>query len=203
MSITLYVEGGGGSKHLKTQCRKGFRKFVEKAGLEGRMPRIVACGARNNAYDSFETALRVGDRTPILLVDAEGPVTAANPWEHLRRRDGWNRPSGGRDDDCRLMVQVMESWFLADRPALLSFYGQGFRAQALPGEPTSVERIPKDDVQSGLDRATENSRKGTYSDNKGSHSFTILGRINPSVVEAAAPSAKSFLDLLRAGGPRP
>lgn len=31
------VEGGGDSKHLRNQCRRGFRKFIERAGLEGRM----------------------------------------------------------------------------------------------------------------------------------------------------------------------
>ena len=74
MSIKLYVEGGGDSKELKARCRRGFRKFIEKAGLEGRMPRIVACGGRQNAYDSFVAALDVeGPMGPIpmLLVDAE------------------------------------------------------------------------------------------------------------------------------------
>ncbi len=53
MSIKLYVEGGGDSKTLKTAYRKGFRIFIEKAGLEGRMPSIVACGRRESAYEDF------------------------------------------------------------------------------------------------------------------------------------------------------
>lgn len=197
VNITLYVEGGG---DLKARCREGFRKFLEKAGLEGQMPRIVACGSRENAFDSFEIALRAGNSIPMLLVDAEVPLEAANRWEHLRQEDGWNRPDGAGDAHCHLMVQVMETWFLADTDALASFYGNGFRANALPGNPR-VEEIRKDDVLKGLGRASRESKKRSY--DKGSHSFKILGTINPSLVESAAPSAKVFLDVLRAGGPKP
>jgi hypothetical protein len=198
--ITLYVEGGGDDKATHVRCRKGFRKFLEKAGLEGGMPRIKACGARDNAYRDFKTALDAGDRVPMLLVDAEDPVRAADPWIHLRDRDGWDRPNGAGDEHCHLMVQVMESWFLADRTALVAFYGQGFQASALPGNP-NVEQIPKADVERGLADATRACRNGSYMKNKGSHSFEILGRIDPSVVESAAPSAKRLLDVLRNGGP--
>ena len=51
VTVRLYVEGGGDSKKLRVQCRRGFRKFVEKAGLKGRMPRIVACGGRQAEVD--------------------------------------------------------------------------------------------------------------------------------------------------------
>ena len=196
MSIKLYVEGGGDSKELKARCRRGFRKFIEKAGLEGRMPRIVACGGRQNAYDSFVAAFDVEGPIPMLLVDAEDPLTAANPWEHLHNRDTWARPNGAGDDQCHLMVQVMESWFLADRPALKSFYDHEFQESALPGNPR-VEQISKADVLDRLARATR-SPKTKKSYDKGSHGFDILGEINPLVVERAAPYAKRFLDTLRA-----
>ncbi len=202
MSIRLYVEGGGDSKTLKTACRKGFRLFLEKAGLSGRMPSIVACGGRKNAYDRFATALRAADGTSLLLVDAEGPVAIgvdhADPWGHLRTRDDWTRPDGSRDEHCHLMVQVMESWFLADKATLASFYGQCFRENALP-ENALVEEVPKAHVLSGLARATRDTQKGSYS--KGSHSFNILADLDPAKVEGAAPYAKRLLDALRAGGP--
>lgn len=202
MSTRLYVEGGGDSKALKSACREGFRKFLEKAGVGGRMPRIVACGGRQNAYERFVTALGAADGTPMLLVDAEGPVAAgadqADPWGHLASRDRWARPSGASDGQCHLMVEVMESWFLADKAALESFYGQGFRASGLPGNP-QVEKVPKDEVLSSLARATGDARKGAY--DKGSHSFDILARLDPRKVENAAPYARRLLDTLRKGGP--
>ena len=55
VKIKLYAEGGGSSRALKRACRRGFRKFIEKSGLKGTMPEIVASGSRRNAYDDFAT----------------------------------------------------------------------------------------------------------------------------------------------------
>ena len=71
--MKLYVEGGGDAAALKTACREGFAKFLGKAGLAGRMPRIVACGSRADAYDSFCTAIGNGEAA-MLLVDPLGQL---------------------------------------------------------------------------------------------------------------------------------
>ena len=82
MTVKIYVEGGGDhDKALQTECRRGFSEFVRKAGLEWRMPGIVACGGRRNAYERFRTAhIGGGDNYAILLVDSEGPVSAPSRW---------------------------------------------------------------------------------------------------------------------------
>lgn len=192
MSVKLYVEGGGDSKTLKTACRRGFSRFIDKAGAAGRMPSVVACGSRENAYDSFIAALASGDNA-ILLVDSEKSVTAVGPWEHLKGRDNWDRPAGTTDQQCHLMVQVMESWFLADMAALVSYYGQGFRRQALPQNP-NIEDVSKPDVNDGLDQATRDTQKGRY--NKGRHSFEILENIDPAKVVEASPYAKRLIEAI-------
>ena len=130
----------------------------------------------------------------MLLVDAERRVTAANPWQHLAASDGWSRPDWATDEQCHLMVEVMEAWFLTDRESLASFYGQHFQASALPGN-SNVEQITKTDVLVGIADATRTTQKGTY--DKGSHSFDILATLDPLRVESAAPHAKRFLDALR------
>ena len=94
VSVRLYVEGGGDRKSLKRECRRKFGKFIQRAGLRGKMPRIVASGSRNKAYEDFKTAHAKGGETVMLLVDAEDPVTARTAWEHLKDRDGWSRPRG-------------------------------------------------------------------------------------------------------------
>ena len=193
VSIKLYVEGGGDSKALKMACRRGFRRFLEKAGLTGRLPRIVAAGSRQNAYESFKTAHDHGTGTVLLLVDAEGPVTEDGPWRQLRTRDGWNRPDGATDEQCHLMVEVMESWFLADREGVEAFYGRGYRSNALPPS-RKVEQIPKGDVLDGLVQATRNSTKGRY--DKGAHGFRILENLDPAKVREAAPLADRFISTL-------
>ena len=195
MSVRLYVEGGG-DRNSKIACREAFRSFVRKAGADRRMPRIVASGGRNQAYDDFKAALVQRNVTAMLLVDAEEEVTASGSWEHIRSRDGWRRPTGASNDQCHLMVQIMESWFLADRQALQAFYGQRFQPQALPGNPNRTEEIPKPDVQAGLDRATRATQKGRY--HKGNHSFDILATLDPTKVRAASPSADRFVQALLA-----
>ena len=194
VSIRLYVEGGGDSKTLRTACREGFGTFIEKAGLSGRMPRIVACGGRGKAYDKFKIAHANQRGISLLLVDAERPVDQAGAWEHLQGApDEWSRPACATDEQCHLMVQIMESWFLADRDALEEFYGQGYRGNALPQNP-QIERVAKDDVLNGLDRAARDTSKRGY--DKGSHSFEILARLDPEKVQNASPHAKRFVEAL-------
>ena len=91
------------------------------------------------------------------------------------------------------MVQVMESWFLADADAVESYYGAAFRKQALPRNP-NVEQVPKEDVLRDLDRAARGTQKGGYS--KGKHGFEILDRLDPDKVRAASPYANRFLGTL-------
>ena len=191
VKIKLYVEGGGSSRALKRACRRGFRKFIEKSGLNGTMPEIVASGSRRNAYEDFRTRQRntaAKNEGPMLLLDAERAVGETGPWQHLKDRDGWDRPDGATDDQCHLMVQAMESWFLADRTALEKYYGQDFQETALPSNP-QIEQVSKNDVLGGFRQATRRTTKGRY--DKGRHSFEILATIDPAKVTNASPHAKT------------
>ncbi len=198
MSVKVYVEGGGKGKALKAACRKGFRKLIEKLGLAGTMPGIVACGSRNDAYDRFQTALTDGKDIVFLLVDAEGsvaaPAAAAKPWQYLKDRDNWNRPENATDDQCHLMVQLMESWFIADAEALESYFGQGFRKRALPNG-LNVESVPKQEVMKGLEQATRAQNCQDYK--KGKHSFEILALLDPAKVRKQSPYADRFFEELQ------
>jgi hypothetical protein len=197
VSVRIYVEGGGDYRALLSECRRGFSEFFRKALPAGRLPRIVACGSRNDAFDRFRTAVGENkDRFCVLLVDSEGPVApGANPWEYLKARDKWERPSKTSDECAHMMVQCMEAWFLADKRTLASFYGQGFNSKALPSR-KDVESIPKEDLRGGLARATRSTAtKGEYG--KGKHAFKILAVIDPARVEKASPHARRLLELLK------
>jgi hypothetical protein len=194
VKIRIYVEGGSKGK-LATECRRGFRTFFERAGLIGRMPAVVACGSRNDAYDDFCTAVKrpQANTLPLLLVDSEDALSE-RPWEHLKTRDDWDRPDAVAEDQAYLMVQCMEAWFLADRDCLKEYFGQGFTEKQLPGN-EDVETIPKTRVFKSLKMATRRSEsKGEYV--KGKHSFEILGLIDPKKVRNAAPDADRLLKRL-------
>lgn len=199
--VTLYVEGGGRATALKTDCRKGFRTFLRRAGIKNE-PRIVACGTRRQAYERFCLAIAAGDNA-CLLIDSEAPIATEHqtgpprvwqPWRHLKVRpgDGWTKPVGAEEKHCHLMVQCMEHWFLADRAALAAFFGQGFASNALPKHP-NVESVPKRAVFDGLAKATK-ACKTKLPYNKGAHSFEVLNLVDPALVAAASPWAKRFLD---------
>ena len=76
VGIKLYVEGGGDSEPLHSLCREGFSGFLENAGFKGHMPRIVACGGRQTAYDKFRRACESGE-TALLLIDSEDFVAVS------------------------------------------------------------------------------------------------------------------------------
>ena len=196
----VYVEGGGNTKVTRTACRKGFGEFFDRAGLRGRMPRVMPCGGRSETYDDFRNALRTArdDEFVILLVDSEEPVAeGSDPWTHLGNRadDRWSKPREAGDDGAQLMVQCMEAWFLADKDSLAKFFGAGFDRGALPARP-DVENVPKGDIETGLNMATRHCEgKGAY--HKGRHSFAILAELDPGKVTAASPHAKRLVDTVR------
>ena len=198
-NITIYVEGGGDTATLKGQCRRAFSAFLEKAGFAGKMPKIVARGSRNAAYESYCIAIKQGNEA-LLLIDSEAPVqnisgnpSQWNPWEHLKIRDTWKRPDEASNADCHLMVQVMETWFFADVAVLERYFGNGFNAKSLPNRP-NIEKISKSEVENALDASTKMTKKKGYS--KGRDSFDILASIDPAKVAQKSPWANRFISVL-------
>jgi Domain of unknown function (DUF4276) len=196
--VKLFVEGGGDSKALRTECREAFHTWLRSVGLTS-FPKIVASGSRNDAFKDFVTAIK-NDEEAMLLVDSEDSVEAKHqqgapenwlPWEHLTARDGWNKPAGSTDLDCHLMVECMENWFLGDSAKLASFFGQDFKANKLPAVVASIETITKTAVMGGLKQASVACKpKGAYG--KGPHSFKILKTLDAKLVVSSAPWAARF-----------
>lgn len=202
MSVTLFVEGGGSGKALKTELRRGFSSLLMKSGFEGRMPRVVACGSRNDTFDRFKIQFEgTGSAYPMLLVDSESVVAQENradrssgAWRHLRTQDGWIRPHGASDDQAQLMVACMETWLLADREALQNHFPK-MTERALPrGE--GLEARSKQDVMSSLRNATKRSNRGRY--DKSRDSFTLLGSVSPDELGRFLPHFRRFIDALEA-----
>jgi len=202
--VRIYVEGGGGDqKETKARLRRAFGSFLIELRDRARDRRIrwsiVACGGRGSTFRDYKTALRSHPEAfNILLVDAEGPVTSDSPWEHLRSRTGdeWSNP-GVDDKHCHLMVQTMEAWLVADRDKLSEYYGQGFRANALPDN-RNVERIHKDALLRASDNATRDTSKRRYSDSKSQHGPDILHRVRPSEVRPRASYCERLFSTVAA-----
>jgi Domain of unknown function (DUF4276) len=197
VSTKIYVEGGGNQKRTIQACRAAFAKYFQKVVAAGRQPRIVACGSRQSAYRDFLKGLddRKYDRV-LLLIDAEGPVASRDDaWSHLLKYDKWLKPAQAAADAAHLMIQCMESWFMADKHFLEIFYGEGFNQGALPPR-AEIELIPKNDVSAGLENATRHTQKGLY--HKARHGFDILAGIDPRKVEGASPACLRLHNSVRA-----
>jgi hypothetical protein len=88
----------------------------------------------------------------------------------------------------------MESWFLADRPALTDYYGQGFAVDSLPGQ-SNIEVISKQDVFTALQQSSKKTQKGEY--HKTRHGFDLVKRIDPNRVRTACRQADRPLVVLQ------
>lgn len=197
MKVKVYAEGGGEGELLDVLFRRGWSEFFKAAGLEGRMPRVVRGKGRDRTFDLFLTAVNNGgpNDLPLLLVDGEAPVKPGQTiWQHLKALDNWDKPNGASDDQAFLMVEVMETWLIADREMLERYFGANFRANQIPAW-SSLEAVPKKTILETLDRSTAGCRRKRYA--KGKISFELLGGTDPNKVENACPHAKLLLDRLR------
>lgn len=195
MTVKIYIEGGGDGPLHDTHFRKAWASFFGAASLSGRLPRVIRGKGRQRTYELFVTAVEnsAPGELPLLLVDSEDAVQhGVGNWEHLRRRDGWERPPGAGTDHVFLMVQAMESWIVADRRLLRNYFGGDLRKHHLPAWPV-IENVSKTEVFNALRKATAACRTG-YA--KGRVSYDLLEQLDPTVVRGACPRAEELLTFL-------
>jgi hypothetical protein len=181
--VAIYVEGGGEQSHGRAAVRQGIGDFLadlrERARRKSLHWKVVACGSRLETKDKFLQARTLEPATlSILLVDAEAAVSTSAK-QHLAARDDWALP-GVPDEQVHLMVQVMETWIVADRESLREFYRQGFNENALPNH-MDLEQVPKATITAALRNATNQTQKGEYHKIRHAH---VLAGIRPERVRA-------------------
>ena len=193
------MEGGGPGAGGKAAIRRGMDRFLSSAKDAARTAGIgwdlVPCGPRSETYKRFRAVLNQTRESVanILLVDAETEVTTGAR-VHLKNQENWDL-SHADDKAVHLMVQVMETWIVADPKALADYYGRGFNAGSMPNR-HDLEQEPKKQVEDALRNATRRTQKGTY--HKIKHASELLGRIDPARVRARCPYCKRlFADLER------
>ncbi len=185
--IRIHIEGD-------PKLLPGFRRFFNALYIQGVKIDLAMC--KSNAIADFMSSVKKNPGAiNVLLIDSESPL-AADSYQVVRQHDHWDSKISGNitDDQLNLMVQIMESWFLADREALRSYYGQDFSENQLPANP-DVEHISKEDVLSRLSAATTNTTKGKY--HKTKHAPQILASIEPSKVQAIAPNCARLFNYLQ------
>jgi hypothetical protein len=122
----------------------------------------------------------------ILILDAEGPDDG--------RLFGRLSIRVASRENVFFMVQIMESWFLADVETLKNYYGEGFKA--IPRS-EDVETVPKRNVYRLLDQATRETKKGKYSESKLDHSAALLSRLDVNLVKSASKNCRRIFETVR------
>ncbi len=197
MSAEIFIEGskrGEDSKEMDIRCRRAFHALLDPI-CPTRKPSLRASGGRGRAFRDFQTACKQGKATFVaLLVDSEDPVDdLAKPWEHLKKRDNWERPKGAEDDQVLFMTTCMETWIVADREALKAHFKQKFEEGALPAL-HDLEQRHRYDVLSKLEHATRNCSNPFT---KGNCSFEVISKLNPAVLRRHLPSFRRLEQILK------
>lgn len=184
-NVILYIEGGapGTKKETTEALRRGFAAFFAKC--LARQPKIIMSGNTNKTLKAFASACRKYHDDPativLCLVDADAPVTT-DVLTHLRTQHHWAAPAPITDAQCHLMVQCMESWFLADPAALARVY-RGARYTPT----TTIEAVG--DPVAELQRATARKYKKPQADK-------LLARLSPATVRQQSPYCERLLTHL-------
>ncbi len=189
--IRLYFEG---DKALRPGFHEFLGELIDRArGVRCRF-RLIA--TKGTPVQDYKIALdKHRDAWNILLLDSDGPDAGRLSTEFCRTHSL----------DIELassvfwMVEVMESWFLADVRSLRLYYGQGFRDGALPGN-ANVEQVPKSRLLEALKTATRDSARGSY--HKTKHAPALLGRLDPGLVREAAPNCLRLFHAVEARLPQ-
>jgi len=184
--LRIYFEGD-------SKLRSGFNEFfstIRDAARDTRCPfHLIAAGG--TPIEDFNDALSTHrDAWNVLVLDSDRAADCS--LEELCRAKAIDPRYRDR---IFWMVQIMESWFLADVDCLKQYYGSDFNKTAVAGNPR-VEDVPKRDVLDRLKGATKATKPGEY--HKTKHAPQILATLNPTIVRTAAPNCERLFRILDA-----
>lgn len=188
--IRIYFEG---SPKLRAGFHSFYSELRDKANSMRRSISFVAGNGRDDAIHDFGLAIESHPTAwNILLIDSEECFRDALAKDLCRT----NHIGQAHARSVFWMVQIMESWFLADPIALSKYYGIGFNAKHA-GKHKDIETISKADVLAKLKRATRTTAKGEY--HKTAHAPDLLAKIDPDRVRGASVNCDLlFQAILRA-----
>ncbi len=185
--IRIYFEG---DSSLKPGFHRFFKDLLDTARNKKIRLSLIATGAK--PIQDFKIAVRSHpDAWNIVLLDSDRP-------DDSRLFEECAAPHGieeARRDSVFWMVQVMETWFIADREALRRYYGKDFQDSAISLN-QRVEQIAKSEIYSGLKRATQRTTKGAY--HKTHHAPELLAIIDANKVREVAPQCERFFSTVLA-----
>jgi hypothetical protein len=184
--LRIYFEGDD-------RLRPGFHSFLTEIvkAARSRKCRLDLVATGGTPVQDFRDGLRTHKNAwNILLLDSDMPFNGS--LADLCRSKSLDL---SHEASVFWMVQIIESWFLADIAALKAYYGNRLQEEDLKGNP-KVEKRMKEDVYYGLKSATKDTKRGEY--HKTKHAPALLEKVDVSLVRAAAPNCdRMFRTILR------
>jgi hypothetical protein len=180
--LRIYFEGDA-------RLRPGFRRFLDEiyGAAKTRRCRVELVATDGTPVQDYSNGLKANPQAwNVLLLDSDAPASA------FAEMCTGKRIEASKEGSVFWMVQIMESWFLADVSALRKYFGKRFREAATTGNP-KVEEIPKVDVISRLNAAAG----GEY--HKVKDGTNLLARIDPSKLRTAAPNCERMFSTILGG----
>jgi thymidylate synthase len=202
--IHVYIEGGakGQDRAASADLRRGFSMFLTKLCPDIRAKSIklntVIVGSTELTCKIFaQENENSPDKFFILLVDSDVFVDKADEAKIFLQNNPKLKKcdlSDVEENQCHLMVQVMETWFLADAEALKNHFGKDLKENKLRKN-KKVEEIAKDDVLDSLKEATKTRKIGAY--HKIKDGAKLLENIMPHKVIEAAPHCEKLFNAIK------
>jgi Domain of unknown function (DUF4276) len=201
MEIKLYVEGGGKGSHKRAtiKLQQGFDAFfaeLKNAAQSKKISfKIIPAGNTQSTYDDFFRSVEHSPQSfNLLLVDSDAALDEnESARDFLQKKYKKWKLKTVKDEQCHLMVQIMESWLIADINALKEFYGQGFNFGAIPKN-KNVEAVGKEQVEKSLKAAIAKTNKNEY--HKIEHGAKLLEIISSQKVREAAPHCDRLFQII-------
>jgi hypothetical protein len=181
--LQIIFEGGhrGNEQH-----KRGLKEFLDKVSPDGHKIKVVLGFGRVQAAGSFLDRVKKGANA-FLLIDAEGPLTAQSISTVIGPELAAYR------DRVFFMVQVMESWFIADSNALVDV--RNAKLSMLTDELNryggNIEGISKPHAQALFAKATD-PHLCSAENGKGLR-LSYLAKIDPEKLRKASPEAARLI----------
>ncbi len=198
--IRIFIEGGskGQDRFSSQKLRIGFASFLSELVAEAREKKIRfninICGSTDQTFRIFQSANKKTNNSFLcFLVDSDKPLEDDDTPKSFLQREKTLNFENVKDEQCHLMVQIMESWFLADVETLKTFYGQKFKPNTIRKQ-TNIEKIAKLDVEKSLDKATNETSKGKY--HKIKHGAELLGKIETAKVREKSEHCNRLFETM-------
>ena len=197
--VVIHFEG---SDKLRVGFGKLFENHRERARRNGIRFKTIAGGPNAETVKGFLRSCRLNPSDlNVLLIDSERPApNAAEAIRALRSSSYWDASVAPKEDErINFMVQAMEAWFIADRQAMASHFGNGFRCGSLPN-PQNAESTSPNGLTESIDqalRAIGGRRRKKY--DKVRDGARLLALIDEATVRQNCPSFRRLTDFLSRG----